>query len=256
MLPVSHPSSGSPPNTMSTRQRCFVTRPHRNSQVVRAVSQRGPEDSHDREERTRREFILQSVNFAILGDLVGTGDARTIVNSILGAYGLPQMKASKGFKLYDEFEAEYTFEYPTSWVSRPNSQRAGIYISDFNTADKLTVEVFPAVSWGGQAALQEAMVKAIVDPANQSGGDSKLFMPSLRSVKSEERDIDGKRYTYLYFPSETITRSGYQVKRKNFAVAAEKRGQVYCLGTSARSDQYNPEKEQLLQHVIDSFRLR
>lgn len=37
------------------------------------------------------------------------------------------------------------------------------------TADKLTVEVFPAVSGGGQAALQEAMVKAIVDPANQSG---------------------------------------------------------------------------------------
>jgi hypothetical protein len=154
-------------------------------------------------------MVLQAVNFAILGDLVGTGDARTVVNSILGkggaaafglahtlpdeasfgqgrnlhpsllldasslslllppafrmpaalalssclsaatawrlqignlicfltssgAYGLPQLKASRGFKLYDEFEADYIFEYPTSWVSRPNSQRAGIYISDFN----------------------------------------------------------------------------------------------------------------------------
>lgn len=33
--------------------------------------------------------------------------------------------------------------YPKSWVGRPNSQRAGVYISDFNTADKLVVEEIP-----------------------------------------------------------------------------------------------------------------
>lgn len=27
-----------------------------------------------------------------------------------GAYGLPQLKASKGFKYYDDFQAEYVFE--------------------------------------------------------------------------------------------------------------------------------------------------
>lgn len=35
-------------------------------------------------------------------------------------------------------------------------------------------------------------------------------------------------YMYLRFPSETITRSGYQIKRKNLAVAATVKGMVYC----------------------------
>ena len=38
-----------------------------------------------------------------------------------------------------------------------------------------------------------------------------------------------QEYTYLAFPSETITRSGYQIRRRNFAVAATKRGMVYTL---------------------------
>lgn len=33
---------------------------------------------------SRRDIIMQSVNWAILGDLIGTDDARTVVNSILG----------------------------------------------------------------------------------------------------------------------------------------------------------------------------
>ena len=64
-----------------------------------------------------------------------------------------------------------------------------------------------------------------------------------------------QRYTYITFPSETITRSGYQIRRKNFAVAAARRGSLYCLVASARGDQYSPEKEQNLRHIIDSFRL-
>lgn len=34
-------------------------------------------------------------------------------------------------------------------------------------------------------------------------------------------------YMYLRFPSETITRSGYQIKRKNYAVVATQKGMVY-----------------------------
>lgn len=45
--------------------------------------------------------------------------------------GLPTLKASSGFRLYDEFEDEFYFEYPKSWVARPNSMRRGVYISDF-----------------------------------------------------------------------------------------------------------------------------
>jgi hypothetical protein len=63
-------------------------------------------------------------------------------------------------------------------------------------------------------------------------------------------------YTYIRFPSETVTRSGYQIRRKNFAVAAAKGGVVYSLVASARSDQYNAEKEKVLQYIQGSFRLR
>jgi hypothetical protein len=64
-----------------------------------------------------------------------------------------------------------------------------------------------------------------------------------------------QEYTLIAFPSETITRSGYQVRRKNLAVAAARRGQVYVLGCSARSDQYDAAKDAVFQHVVDSFRL-
>jgi hypothetical protein len=65
-----------------------------------------------------------------------------------------------------------------------------------------------------------------------------------------------QRYIYIQFPSETVTRSGYQIRRKNLAVAATKKGKVYSLVASARSDQFNPTKEKVLQHIVQSFRLR
>lgn len=47
-----------------------------------------------------------------------------------------------------------------------------------------------------------------------------------------------------------------QIKRKNIAVAAAKQGRMYSLLASARSDQYNKTKEEVLQHIIESFRVR
>ena len=47
-----------------------------------------------------------------------------------------------------------------------------------------------------------------------------------------------------------------QIKRKNIAVAAAKNGRMYSLLASARSDQYNKAKEEVLQHIIESFRVR
>lgn len=62
---------------------------------------------------------------------------------------------------------------------------------------------------------------------------------------------------YLSFPSETVTRSGYNIRRRNYGVAAvDKKGVAYALTASARSDQCDKEKEALLQHVVRSFRLR
>lgn len=125
------------------------------------------------------------------------------------------------------------------------------------------------------------------------GGNARLILPEQRRVKTSEGEIAGQvrcltpqhriacslmagqsrcvtvlkqsaravgcvpqRYTYITFPSETITRSGYQIRRKNFAVAAARRGQLYCLVASARGDQFSPDKEVTLRHIVDSFRLR
>jgi hypothetical protein len=38
-----------------------------------------------------------------------------------------------------------------------------------------------------------------------------------------------QEYLFLEFPSETTTRSGYNIKRRNFVVAALKRDKLYVL---------------------------
>jgi hypothetical protein len=194
------------------------------------------------------------------------------VNSLLGAYGLPQLQAASGYKFYDEFDNDYTFEYPKSYVGRKNSLRSGLYLSDFNTTDKVVVETFPEsdIDNIGGSTLVEAAVIKLINPANDNGGDSKLFLPPANRIKTETKTFSSdnvnnnnnssgtgsKEYTYVAFPSETITRSGYQISRKNLAVVGVKRGTVYVLGASARSDQWNKDKEEVLRHVVESFRLR
>lgn len=81
-----------------------------------------------------RRLVLQSTCLPILAALIGGDEPSTLVNSLLSAYGLPTMKAAQGFRLFDEFENDYTFEYPRSWVGRPNSMRKGVYLSNFQAS--------------------------------------------------------------------------------------------------------------------------
>jgi hypothetical protein len=37
----------------------------------------------------------------------------------------------KSMVTYDEFEDQWTFEFPKAWVARPNSLRPGVIISDY-----------------------------------------------------------------------------------------------------------------------------
>ncbi|KAL4430605.1 hypothetical protein ABPG77_005845 [Micractinium sp. CCAP 211/92] len=198
---------------------------------------------------------------AVLADLLagdssdGSMDGRTIVNSILGAYGLPKLKASPGYRYFDDLDLPVTFEYPKAWVRRKNTLRPGVIIADFSTADKVCLEVFPEPRGGGAAILAEAAVLKLINPAAEIGGDARLELPPASRIKTEQREIDGKMYTYIVFPSETVTRSGYQVRRKNLAVVAARRGTAFVLGCSARSDQYDKEKEATFQQIVDSFRV-
>lgn len=178
-------------------------------------------------------------------------------------------------------------------MRRKNSLREGFIYSDFNTADQLKLEVFVEPAPG--VPLAQAAVAKLVAPAAEIGGDSRLELPPANRIKTETRVVGDKvgpqahcthpslcpclpraqlgahahalstplppspsllqEYTLIAFPSETITRSGYQVRRKNLAVAATRRGQVYVLGCSARSDQFDDAKRALFEHVVDSFRV-
>jgi hypothetical protein len=217
----------------------------------------------------RRDFIMRSV---VLGAALGAealdNDGRTVFNSVLGAYGLPKLPGSADFKSFEDVDEGWYFEAPKSWVKRRNTLRSGVYIADFNTADKLSLETFQLPAFASNAgdegnvrdvlqqpAFVAAAVSALLYPGAEVGGDSRLELPPSNKIKSEMQDVDGMPYLLLAFPSETITRSGYQVRRKNVAIAAIRRNMAYCLGASARSDQWDPQKEALFQRIIDSFRL-
>jgi PsbP len=243
-----------------------------NAVVKRRGSSQYPSDDDESNEVTqhgvtRRDFMMQSVLLAALGsqaDSLNTADGRTVVNSILGAYGLPQIAGSKGFRQYnDGFDDEdYTFIYPSSWVKRKNTLRQGTYIADFQTADKLSVEIFHlpegiSIQQRDNEKFAQTVVEQLLNPGKEVGGDSKIEMPRPGLIKSEiKQQEDGITYIYIVFPSSTTTRSGYDVKRKNSAVAAVKKGMVYCLGASARSDQWNTDKAALFSTIVDSFRIR
>ena len=86
-------------------------------------------------------------------------------------------------------------------------------------------------------------------------------MPDKKTIKMRQEEADdGRQYTYLEFPSYTITRSGYSIKRKNFAavsvIGGPRGDEAVVLNTSARSDQFNEEKRDLLQSIVKSFRVR
>lgn len=204
---------------------------------------------------SRRGFALYSCNLAVLAAAsLNQSDGRTIVNSLLGAYGLPQLKGTPGFRTLDDPEREFLLEYPASWVGRANRQRSGLAVSDYNSSDKLVVEVFPQPEQDDK--LLPEVIQHLISPGQEIGGDSRLLLPSDKQVATESENIGGQEYLYMRFPSETITRSGYQIKRKHLAVASTRNGIVYACGASARSDQYNKAKEELLSHIVESFRVR
>lgn len=74
--------------------------------------------------------------------------------------------------------------------------RGGVYIANFQTADKLSVEAFPLPAGCrgvGDPALPAAVVRALLNPGAEAGGDSRLEMPPPSRVKFEVKDAeDGK----------------------------------------------------------------
>lgn len=156
-----------------------------------------------------RRTLLGVAAPPLLGISYGSTDAGTIVNSVLGAYGLPQVSQTISWAAYDDFDNEYVFgtclplprqrtecptntEYPKQgWVRRTNTLRQGIVISNFQTADKCVVEVFPEDA-RAKADLAYTAVQRVMYPGVEIGGNSKLELPPRDRVKSEEVVLDGQ----------------------------------------------------------------
>ena len=196
-----------------------------------------------------------AVPFGGASTLGSNPDPVSAVSSVLSAYGLPAIKRS-GFDRYDVFEEPYSFEYPKGFVGRANHDRDGVIFSNFQTADRISVEVLPVPEATDLATTKEAIVRALANPA---GTDGRLGLPTVKNIKSElvqRGAAEGGEYLRLAFTSSTVTVSGYDVRRKHVAVAGAVGGDIYVMGFSVRSDQWNKEKEATIAHVIDSFRVR
>lgn len=46
------------------------------------------------------------------------GDAKSIANSLLSSFGLPQLSRAEGFTKFEESKDGYSLEYPKGWVQR------------------------------------------------------------------------------------------------------------------------------------------
>ncbi|GBF89284.1 photosystem II oxygen evolving complex [Raphidocelis subcapitata] len=240
------------------RRRCRVPRAAAEPPQQQPGAQPRPQPQPQPQPQPRRSVLLRASALPLAPLLVqaaiGSNDATTIVNSVLGAYGLPTLKASAGYKVWDDFSDEWSFEYPRGWVARRNSLRRGVVISDFQTADKVAVEELDPPPDGDLAAA--AVAAAVLPGGGRLTQDDVLGLPAKGAVRVAAETVDGQEYLYLEFPSETITRSGYQIRRRNFAAAALRRGKLFVIAASVRGDQYNEAKRELLEHTVRSFRLR
>ena len=129
-----------------------------------------------------------------------------------------------------------------------------MYISDFESADKAVVEVLRTPDGGD---IVDIAVRAAVTPGapDVTSSSDRLLLPSRDEVKTTELMVDGRKYTYLQFPSDTTTNSGYDIRRRNFAVATQMKGATYVLVASSRSDRYNDAKISTLVYIVGSFRV-
>ena len=198
-----------------------------------------------------------------------------LLNGVLSGYGLPTF-AITGLQAYNGDEDDgFSFLYPRGWVLRANSQRPGVYAADFQTADKVVVEVLKA---GAEVA---DVVAACVSPGSSDGGDSRLELPPPQKVRCALLRVVAPAGAFLplesltfqsppplraweegglrlfAFPSETTTRSGYNVRRLHLAalVGDARKNRSLAICASSRSDLWSTEKEALLARIIQSFQV-
>ena len=200
-----------------------------------------------------------------------------------------------GFATYESPDLDFAFAYPRGWKVLRNRNRRGVVVADFESTEKIVVEIFSRPPMGelidaaaasvGDAppgssaaetaaltstrdAIRRRAVEVLVAPvADDAGGDSKLETPAMRGVRTlgeERRGAEGAEgaegvgagaplVDYFTFTSETTTRSGYLVTRRNYAAAANRGGAVYAIDASCTTADFDAKKAETYERVVRSF---
>ena len=183
------------------------------------------------------------------GGVSDVPNARTVLNSVLSGYGLPQVRDISGFiYVREQFNDNVVveFEVPSAWVvrramDRRTAQRgrvSGLTAGNYRTAEGVALYVTD----DGRTELKD-----LVTP-----GDAIVGRPVV-DVVSDVRAADGSRIIETKF--ESTTNSGYVVQRRAITRALNTiDGSTYALcatTTAARWKKMLP----LFSRSLDSFQV-
>ncbi len=177
-----------------------------------------------------------------------TPNARTVLNGVLSAYGLPQFRDVAGFVVvreqYDD-NIVVEFEVPAAWVVRRAADRRGAQrgrVSGLTAGDYRLAEGVALYVDEGQWELKE-----LVTP-----GDAVVGRPVVDIVSVVSAD-DGSRIMQTKF--ESTTNSGYVVQRRAITRALRASdGATYALCATTSAARW---KKMLpaFSHTLDSFQV-
>lgn len=178
--------------------------------------------------------------------------SRSVLNSVLSAYGLPVLPDVSGFspllEQYDTLLVE--FQYPTAWIIQRNllpvtdsfglqqaggssfrgpvnapmeGRASGLTVGDYRKAEGLSFYVQPLPQGiTTVTGVDASFIADLVTPGDATGST-----PNARVVKDW---VDDEGYRWVETKYESVTVSGYTVGRKaRTRATALKDGKLYAL---------------------------
>lgn len=230
---------------------------------------------------SRRTFLIHLAALTALPTLshlpasAAPATGRSIVNSVLSAYGLPTLRDVSGFtplvEQYDRLVVE--FQYPSAWIVQRNvlpvsddagltqangrmsmggmnapmeGRSSGLTVGDYRKAEGLSFYVDSAPK--GVNTVERVNVQFIADLVTP--GDATGSAPNARVI---EEWMDAEGYRWIETKYESITGSGYIVARKARAKATVlSDGKLYALTASCTENRWKKVAE-LLDTALHSF---
>lgn len=207
--------------------------------------------------------------------LAAPATGRSIVNSVLSAYGLPNLRDVSGFtpllEQYNRLVVE--FQYPSAWIIQRNvlpvpdraglvqangrmslgaintpmeGRASGLTASDYRKAEGLSFFVNTAPQGVDRvAALNPQFIADLVTPGDATGST-----PNVKVVKDW---MDEEGYHWIETKYESTTISGYTVPRKARTKAIVlSDGKLYALNASCTENRWKKVAD-LLQTALQSF---